>query len=270
MKWQKKVDISSRGGRAEDRTRAYIVPAVDRAAQILSLLKAEGTQMTIAEIAGATGWHKSSVHKLLVTLHYRGLLDRDAITKKYSLGIALSEYGRIALNRSDILHAARSFLNALADFSGETAALSVLRGTKMIIVDTEESPTQLRAAPTIGMRTPATTTSNGKAVLAFLPEDRLKEILRVEGLPAMTENSIVKLGAFRVDLAATRERGYAIDNEEYQKGLVGVSAPVLDSRKQVMGALSVVGPAVRMTKDKIRQYGRKCAEMTAELSAMLR
>ena len=86
----------------------------------------------------------------------------------------------------------------------------------------------------------------------------------------MTTKSITKLGAFRVDLAATRERGYAIDRDEYQQGLVGISAPVLDSRRQAMGALSVVGPAVRMTKYKIRQYGKKCAEMTAALSAMLR
>jgi len=270
MKREKKLDAQLKEGRAQDRTRAYIVPAVDRAVRILSLLKAEGSEMTIAEIAGATGWHKSSVHKLLVTLNYHGLLDRDAVTKKYSLGIALAEYGRIALNRSDILHAAKSFLKALVDYSGETAALSVLRGTKMIIVDTEESPTQLRVAPTIGMRSPATTTSNGKAVLAYLPEDQADEILRAEGLPAMTAKSITKLGAFRVDLAATRERGYAIDNEEYQQGLVGVSAPVFDSRRQAMGALSVVGPAFRMTKDKIRQYGKKCAEMTSELSAMLR
>ena len=67
----------------------YVVPAVDRAARILMLLRAQGRGMTIAEITEATGWHKSSVHKLLVTLSHHGLLDRNEETKRYSLGIEL-------------------------------------------------------------------------------------------------------------------------------------------------------------------------------------
>lgn len=250
--------------------RAYIVPAVDRAARILSLLRTEGREMTIAEIAEATGWHKSSVHKLLVTLHYHGLLDRDATTKRYSLGVALSEYGRIALNNLDIRHVAKSFLKAMTDYSRETAALAILRGTQMTIVDVEESPQQLRVSLTVGMRSPATATSNGKALMAYLPENQVNEILQAEGLPATTKKSITKLGAYRVDLAATRERGYATDYEEYQDGITGVSAPVFNSRGQVIGTLSSVGPAFRMTKDKMRNYGKKVAEMAAQLSSMLR
>ncbi len=248
---------------------AYIVPAVDRAVRILSLIKTEGREMTIAEIASATGWHKSSVHKLLVTLDHHGLLDRDETTKRYSLGFALAEYGRIALNNLDIRHAAKSFLRTLVDYTGETAVLSILRETKMVIVDVEEPQTQLRVSPTVGMRAPASTTSNGKAVLAFLPEDKVNEILSVEGLPAMTKKSITKAGAMRVEMAAIRERGYAMDNEEYQEGLAGISAPVFNSRGQAIGTLSIVGPACRITKDKIRNFGKKCAALAAQLSGML-
>jgi DNA-binding IclR family transcriptional regulator len=266
----KNVDDTLRERRIGANGRAYIVPAVDRAARILALLRREGRGMTMAEIAEATGWHKSSVHKLLVTLNHHGLLDRDATTRKYSLGVALSEYGQIALNGLDVRRAAKPFLKALVDYSGETASLSVLRGTQMIIVDTEEPRIQLRVSLYVGMRSPGTTTSNGKAVLAYLPESRVNEIMQIEGLPAMTKRSITKLGQFRSDLATVRERGYATDREEYQEGVTGVSAPVLDSRGEAMGALSVAGPAFRMTKEKMRNYGRKCAEMAAQLSAMLR
>lgn len=264
------MDNKLKDGLQGDFKRAYIVPAVDRAARILSLLKTEGREMTIAEIAAATGWHKSSVHKLLVTLNYHGLLDRDPMTKRYALGVALSEYGRTALNGLDVHHAAKSFLKALVAYSGETSALCLLRGTEITVVDTEESPAQVRVSLTVGMRAPATTTSNGKAVLAFLPEGQAAEILRAEGLPAATRKSITKPGAYRVDLAATRQRGYATDYEEYQEGITGVSAPVFDSRGLVIGALSLVGPAFRMTKEKTRQYGKKCADTAAQLSAMLR
>ncbi len=247
----------------------YIVPAVDRAFRILSLIRTEG-QMTMAEISDSTGWHKSSVHKILVTLEYHGILERDALTKRYSLGAALSEYGRVVLNSLDIRLAAKSFLKELVEYSGETAALSILRGTQMVIVDIEEPPIQLRVVLSVGMRSPATTTSNGKAVLAYLPENQVNEILRLEGLPAATKKSIVKPGAYRVDLAAVRERGYATDCEEYQDGLVGVSAPIFDSKGLAIGALCVAGPAFRMTKEKIRNCGKKCADMTAQLSAMVR
>jgi len=250
--------------------RAYIVPAVDKAARILSLLKAEEHEMTIAEISEATGWHKSSVHKLLVTLNYHGLLDRDEVTKRYSLGVALSEYGRIALNSLDIRYAAKSFLKALVEYSGETAALAILRGTKTAIVDVELPQNLMRVSLTMGMVAPATSTSNGKAVLAFLPESQVNEIIKTEGLPKRTRKSITKIGAFRKELAAIRERGYATDFEEFNEGLVAVSAPVFDSRGQPMGALAIAGPAFRMTKKKIWHYGKKCAEMAARLSTLQR
>ena len=247
----------------------YIVPAVDRAARILSLLGADSREMTIAEIAETTGWHKSSVHKLLLTLNYHGLLDRDQFTKKYSLGVTLSEYGRIALNGLDVRKIAKPFLKALVDYTKDTVALAILRGSKIALVDIAESPARVRVSLTIGMKTPATTTSNGKAVLAYLPKSRVMEILQTEGLPAMTKKTITNQEAYLLDLAAARKRGYATDNEEYQEGVCGISAPVFDSKEQVIGALSIVRPALRITKAKTLDYGRKCAEMAALLSARL-
>jgi DNA-binding IclR family transcriptional regulator len=252
----------------ETNKRAYIVPAVDRAAHILSLLRTE-KHMTIAEIADATGWHKSTVHKLVVTLNYHGLLDRDRLTKRYSLGALLTEYGRIALNNLDFRNVAKPILKALVDDSRETAALAILRGSQVILVDVAEPQIQIRVSLSIGMTAPATTTSNGKAVLAWLPESQVNEVMQIEGLPAMTRKSIINPELFRADLAAVRERGYATDFEEYQEGVTGISAPVFDSRKQVIGAISLAVPAYRMTRSKIRKYGKKCAEMTAQLSSML-
>jgi len=261
-----KGDKERRGGRNP----SYIVPAVDRAIRILSLLRGREREMTIAEVTQATGWHKSSVHKLLVTLNDHGLLDRDPATKRYSLGVALSEYGRIALSGLDVRQAAKPFLKALVEYSGETAALSILRGIRMTLVDVEESPFEVRVALVVGMNEPATVTSNGKALLAYLPEDRANQIIREAGLPAMTRKSITKSGRYRQDLVGVRARGYAIDCGEYQDGITGISAPVLDSKGQVIGALSIAGPSFRMKRDKLRDYGKKCSESAAQLSALLK
>ncbi len=246
----------------------YMVPAVDRAARILSLLRT-GTQMSIAEIVEATGWHKSSVHKLVLTLSHHGLLDRDEATRKYSLGTLLAEYGRVALNGLDLRHAARPFLKELVGYSRETAALAILRGTKVVIVDVEEPRVEVRVSLSIGMSAPATATSNGKALLAWTPEKRVNEMLKAEGLASRTKTSITQAAVFQKDLASVRRCGYATDFEEYQEGVSGVSAPVKNSRGEPVGALCVAVPSFRMTRERARAYGKKCSEVAAQLSALL-
>jgi DNA-binding IclR family transcriptional regulator len=252
----------------EDNKRTYLVPAVDRAIRILALLRSERREMTIAEISEATGWHKSSIYKLLLTLNHHGLLARDPITKRYSLGVALMEYGRAVLNGFDIQHAAKPSLKALGQYSGESVAVSVLRGTKMTLVEVEESTAQVRISLAVGMTTSATATSHGKAVLAYLPENQLNEILRIEGLAKNTKKSIANPGLYRADLEAVRKRGYATDLEEFETGIMGISAPVFAS-KAVIGAILMALPAFKMTKEKIRLYGKKCAEEAARISALL-
>ena len=247
----------------------YVVPAVDRAARILMLLRTEARDMTLAEITETTGWHKSSVHKLLVTLNHHGLLDRHEETRRYSLGIELIGYGQFVLNNLDLANAAKPLLKQLADFSGETANYCLLQGRKMVVVDSIESRIHLRVVPPIGTTNFLTTKSNGKAVLAFLPESQAKKIIQEEGLPALTKNSIIKPEAFHRELAAVRKRGYAADFEEFREGISGVSAPVFNSTGQVVGTLSLIAPASRMTRAKASSYGKKCAEAAAHLSSIV-
>ena len=247
----------------------YLVPAVDRSFRILELLKTQKYDMSLAEITKATGWHKSSIQKLLVTLSHHGVLERDEDTKRYSLGITLAEFGRIALNKLDIRITAKSFLKELVDYSGETAVLAILNGAKMVMIDKKEPVLQIRASPFIGTRFPATATSNGKALLAWLPDSRVEEILRIEGLTPFTPKSIVDRAAYQADLEAVRKRGYAIDRGEFQEGVGGVSAPVFSPNRQMIATISIVGPEFRMTEDKIRNCGVKCMEVAGKLGAKL-
>jgi DNA-binding IclR family transcriptional regulator len=268
MRSEKKSKDRRNAMPAGENKSAYIVPAVDRAVRILSLLRSERREMTIAEISDAMGYNKSSIYKLLLTLDHHGLLARDPITKRYSLGVALMEYGRAVLSGFDIQHAARPSLKALAAFSGETAVLSILRGTKLTLLEVEESTAELHVSLAIGMTYPATATSGGKAVLAYLPEKLLNEILRIEGLAKHAKRAITNPNLYRADLEATRKRGYAVDHEEFREGITGVSAPVFSS-KGAIGAISIVLPAFKMTQEKIRRYGKKCAEEAARLSNLL-
>ena len=248
----------------------YIVPAVDRAVRILLLLSARSREMTLAEIAAETGWHKSSVHKILVTLEHHGFLDRNEATKRYALGIGLAKCSQFLLNNLSINQSSKIVLSELADFSGETSTFAILRDTKIVIVDVMEPHGELRVSPPIGTIDPVTAKSNGKAVLAWLPEDRVNEIIRIEGLPSKTRNSITKAKIFQNELKTVREQGYAFDIEEFQEGISAVSAPIFGTEGQVLGTLSLVGPAFRMTKEKMHRYGRKCAAMASQLTPLIR
>jgi len=260
------VKRNSRSPSREADTSIYNVPAVDRAVRIMLLLGTRTREMTLAEIASATGYHKSSVHKILVTLNHQGFLDRDETTKRYSLGIALLRCGQAALDNLNIKHSAKSILKELADYSGETANLAVLRGTKIVIVDVMESPVELRVSPPIGTMDSVINKSNGKAVLAWLPESLVNTIIKREGLPAKTKRSIKNVKLYRKELAAVRKQGYATDFEEFQEGISAVSAPVFNAEGQAVATLSIVGPAFRMTKGKMRLYGQRCAKAAAQLT----
>jgi IclR family transcriptional regulator, acetate operon repressor len=87
---------------------------------------------------------------------------------------------------------------------------------------------------------------------------------------AKTKNSITTVKLFRKELEVVRAQGYAADFEEFQEGISAVSAPVFNSERQIAGTLSVVGPAFRLTKGKLQLYGRKCAQMAAQLSPTIR
>ncbi len=227
-------------------------------------------EMTLAEIANATGYHKSSVHKILATLCLHGFLTRNEATKRYSLGIALVRCGQAALNSLQVGQSAKSFLKELSDYSGETANIAVLRGSSMVIVDVVESAVELRVSPPLGTMDSVIEKSNGKAVLAHMPEARAIKIIKREGLPARTKHSITNERAFIKELAAVRKQGYATDFEEFQDGVSAVSAPVFNAEGHVSATLSIVGPAFRMTKDKMRLYGEKCANAAAQLSPWMR
>ena len=267
---EKGVIVSPKPKSSPNKTYSYIVPAVDRAVRILGLLKENARGMTIAEVTEKTGWHKSSVHKILVTLNHHGMLDRNEATKQYSLGVALVGYGQFVLNNFDMRQEVRSLLRELADFSGETANFSILSGKQVIILQSIESTGDLRVVPPVGTMDTLARKSNGKAILASLPETQAMNIVQNEGLPAFTKKSITSEKVFQQELAKVREQGYATDFEEFQEGIHAVSAAVFNREDLPFGTVSIVGPSFRLTKERMRLCGRECAGKAARLSGIFR
>ncbi len=186
----------------------------------------------------------------------------------YALGLRLFEFGSRAIHGLRLRDLAQPHLDQLVRESGETAHICVFDNGEMVSVAYAEGPRSLRMPATVGRRTPAYCSAVGKAILAFLPETAVDEVM-ARPLRACTEKTLVTRAALLADLRQVRIRGYAVDNEEIEKGLRCVGAPVWNYSGDVAAAVSVAGPAFRITRTRVPAMARSVMAMTQRLSAEL-
>ena len=229
----------------------YRIQVLERTFGILQALADDGSDVSLAELAGRLGLHKSTTHRLLMVLEADHFVEKCAGSGKYHLGSRLIDLGRAALARIDVFELARPHLRALTAETGETAHLAVLRGGEVVSVVNAESRQTVRTPATVGTRSPAHCTSLGKAILASLPPEQLDEFLRRHVMEAHTRKTITSSSRFRAELRAIRDRGYAVDNEELEEGLRCIGAPVQDHTGAVIAAVSIAGPAYRIRIDRV-------------------
>lgn len=253
-------------------TPPYRVQVLERAIAILELLAEQNSALGLGRISRALRLNKTTAHRLLSVLEHHHFVEKNGSDGQYSLGSNF-ELGNRAVSRLDLLQRARPFLRRLVDETGETAHLAVLRQGEVLSLANVESPRTLRTPSSVGRRSPAHCTSIGKAILAYRPETEADEAIRTHGLLKFTERTITSPGAFKRELRHVREQGYAMDDEEFEYGLRCIGAPVRDRTGEVIGAVSVTGPAIRLTKERmpalIRCVVETVVETVAELSAGL-
>jgi DNA-binding IclR family transcriptional regulator len=247
----------------------YQVQVLDRALGILDLLAGESPELGPSEVSERTGLHKSTVHRLLQVLERHRLIEKIAQNGKYRLGLRLFELGSKAMTQFDLRERAQPYLKRLVLETGETAHICILDGDRMLSIANVESPRTLRTPSTIGHRTPLHCTSVGKALLAFLPEDEQSDLINQCELTDYTRHTITKPARLKAELKLIRQRGYAMDDEEIEEGLRCVGAPVMDHSGMVIAAMSIAGPAFRLTEARIPAVARSVIQAATELSVEL-
>lgn len=245
----------------------YRVQVLDRALAALEVLANRADECSLAEICAALKLHKSTVHRLMMVLEQHRLVDKNPETGRYRLGLKLFEFGSKAFGAVDLRRHAKPYMDRLQREFGETVFLCMLDEGQVFYLEKIESQQSVRTACTVGSRAPAYCTAVGKAMLAELPEAEVTEIIRRSGLKAVTPNTITTAIELRQELKAIRSRGYAIDNEEKEAGLRCVSAAVRGESGKLLAALSVSGPAFRVTKERVPTLGKAVMEAAAELSS---
>ena len=247
----------------------YRVQVLDRTVAILQVLADARTNLGPAEIAEKLSLHKSTIHRLLTALERHDYIRRQPETGKYGLGLKLFELGHRAIARLDLRDYAPPILERLVAETGETAHLCVMDGGQMVSVSIAESPRTVRTPATVGRRSPMHCTAVGKVMLAFLPERSLLALLKQHPLRKHTGKTLATRAALAVELGRIKHRGYAIDDEEIEEGLRCVGAPVRNYSNDVIAAMSIAGPAFRISRARIPFLARAVVDAAERLSAEL-
>lgn len=217
------------------------VHSVEKAIRLLDCFWEAGGSLALTELVQKTGWAKSTVHGLLSSMVESAVVEQDKTDGRYRLGYHLFELGSAVAAAWDVVGVVRPRLEQLAQTVGESAYLARLSGDDLILVECVEPHSGFRVSSEPGSRIPLHCSSQGKCILAAMPEEQARELLRRKGMPQMTGHTITTWEGLSSQLALTRELGYSMERGEYRIGLQSVGAPVFTSNGRCIYAIGVVG-----------------------------
>jgi IclR family transcriptional regulator, acetate operon repressor len=237
--------------------------AVDRAAQLLIQVVHGPGALTFTELTAATGLAKSTTSRLLMALERHGLVQRDG-RGRFRPGEVFVSYAWRGGAEAGLVTVAQPFLDRLGDATAETINLGVASRGMVEQIAQVDSTYLIGGTNWVGLSVPLHCAALGKVLLAYgaaeLPPGRLDR---------RTPKTITSRAALELDLREVRRRGYAVTDEELEPGLVAVAAPVFRDGGAVVAALSVSGPASRLTPARVPVVAAQCAAETGALSAVL-
>ncbi len=249
----------------ETMSQDYMVQSVERAVKILEELALEKEGLGVTELSHRVDMHKSTVHRLLTTLLNLGYVEQNTVTEKYRLGMKLLFLGGAILERMDIRHEARGLLEELSEIVNEAVHLVVPDGFRAIYIDKLDSNRTIRMYSQVGRIAPLHASAVGKVILAFSDENFVDKVIK-RGLQKNTSKTITEPKKLLAHLKNVREQGYAIDDEENEEGIRCIGAPVFDYTEEVIGAISVSGPTVTVTKERVDQIAENVMECARKIS----
>lgn len=206
---------------------------------------------------------KGTIHSHLATFEEMGFVVKNDET--YQLGLQFLDLAHQAKRRYQILDVVEEEVDRLAEESGEMALFTVEENAQGICLYKAEGANAVQTEVYVGYRNELYHTAVGKAILAFLPEERRRAIVEQKALKPLTENTITDKQQLLDEIESIRERGLAYNHGETIPGLVGIGAPVKDQAGSVLGAISVIGPASRMDERRLEQELPQLLEQTVNV-----
>jgi IclR family acetate operon transcriptional repressor len=243
---------------------------LERAFAVLDVFGRDRAEWTATEIARTVGLPAATTHRILSTLLRQGYVSRDGVTRRFRLGPAALDLGRRARGALDLRRVALPVLERLARETDETALLCVLTDDReaSVCLERVESSQPLRLSVEPGRQLPLHAGASQKALLALLPPEDAERAL-ARPLERVCRATVTDAEALRGDLAAIRERGWAISFEETNVGVWGVAMPLVGGHGDVVASVGLAGPSARLSGTEVVDHVRRLHEATAEIARRL-
>ena len=221
----------------------------------------------VNELAAELGLSKATVHRLLHTMQRFDLIEQDAQGERFRLGLKLQQLGSRAVASRTLRSEAHRFLLEMSRRSRETVSLATPAPGGAICLDRLDSPhTVIAVCTPVGSLFPAHSTAAGKAILAYLADSEIEQVVRRTGLRQYTPFTITQLPKLKENLRLIRQRGYAVDHQELERGLSGVAAPVFCAHERVIAAVGIAGPTQRFRGKELAEKVALVTEIAARLA----
>lgn len=244
------------------------VQSVDRALKIIDILQKNPKGLGVTELSYRMDLSKSTVHRMLMSLLKSGFVKRND-SEEYMLGLKLISLGQTVSENLNIRNITSPYLLRLSKSLEEAAHLVVKDNNEIVYIDKIESPATIRMFSKVGKRAPMHCTGVGKAILAFLPEQEMLEVIDNAGLQRFTENTIVKKQEMLSHLEVIKKEGFSLDYEEHELGIRCAAAPIFNHNSEVVAGISVAGPIMRVNNKKLQLIAKEVMEVSKEISMLL-
>jgi DNA-binding IclR family transcriptional regulator len=244
------------------------VGVISKVLLILEALQGSSAGLGLKAICDLTGIHKSTAHRFLKHLERERYLIRTQ-AGAYLIGPRLSQMSMRGNQGATLQAVARPILWELWKSTQETVNLAVLDQGTVLYVDVIESPHEFRLSSRVGTRRSLHVTALGKALAAFLPAEAQENILSTITFHPATPKTIMNLLQFRQELEKIRRQGYAVDDEEAVQGARCVSAPILNSDREPIAAVSISGPVTRVSPDQVAMLAGAATSAARAISAAM-
>ncbi len=233
----------------------YTIQSVSHALDILESFTKTEDELGVTELSKRLGLHKNNVFRLLATLEHRGYIEQNRATENYRLGAKTLQIGAIFIEQRECRRQARPILEKLSAAAGETAVVGVLRGNKVIYMDSVEPDRIVRAVSRVGAMYPAYCTAVGKIQLARLSPVEIERLYPEPDLVAVTDRCVKTRKALLDQMAAIVQKGYALEQEEAEEDVGGLAVAVKDFSGNVIAAIGIIAPAGRLTNERLEKGG---------------
>ena len=244
------------------------VQSIERALDIIEALSESTEAKSLTQIASEAGLHKSTTHRIMTTLLNRGYVAKD-IQGRYRIGLKLIEAASCHIGELELQTEARPYVADITSHLGLTSYLGVLDGEWVVYIEKIDMASAVKLYSQIGKRVHAYCSSLGKCLLSNYSAEELEEVMKDCSFIKFTENTIENMDMLHKEIAEVRERGWAMDDGEYEEDHRCVGAPIYDYRGEIVAAVSASGDKHIFTDDMIEEASEYVMKTANDISRAL-